>query len=278
MNFHCPGLIIFNDKLTAMYNLVKPGRIFFAIGIIALGILSIVAGDFITGRPPGWPAAIPGKLIWAIISGTVFVIAGIAIILHKKAGPASLVIGLIIFIYSFLFRHLPAMFTNDWEGILWSLNAYKTLALSGGAFIVAASFFKKEGSPINRFISNEKLVFTGIIFLSFFLIIAGCSHFKFAQFVIDFIPAYIPFHAFWTYFCAIALLAGGVGILIKQTRKLAATLSGLMIFGWFILLHIPRFINAPGDPSDRMGLCESLAISGILFVLAGMSSKENTRQ
>jgi hypothetical protein len=43
-----------------------------------------------------------------------------------------------------------------------------------------------------------------------------------------------------------------------------------MIFGWFVLLHIPRFLANVNDASDRLGLCESFTFAGILFVLAGM--------
>jgi hypothetical protein len=62
------------------------------------------------------------------------------------------------------------------------------------------------------------------------------------------------------------------GLLIPQTRRLAALLSGIMIAGWFLLLHIPRFIANIHDVSDRMGLCESFTFIGIFFVLAGMLS------
>jgi len=110
--------------------------------------------------------------------------------------------------------------------------------------------------------------------LHFFFIISGFAHFKFHDFIIkDFIPAYIPFHAFWTYFCGIALIAGGVGLLIKQTRRWAAALTGLMILLWFFLLHIPRASYAPHDYGEWMGVCESFTFSGILFTLAGLSSK-----
>ncbi|HMH20170.1 MAG TPA: hypothetical protein VK563_00270 [Puia sp.] len=260
-----------------MNNFLRYGRLFFALGIIALGVVCLIVGDFIVGRPPEWPAQVAGKLAWAYIAGTLFIILGLAIILRKMAGAAALTIGAIILIYSFLFRYLPNMIGQSFEAILWTLNGYKTLALAGGAFIVAASFFgennrgisfRQPGSPLA---ANKGLVMTGIIFLSLFLIMCGCSHFKYAEFVFGLIPAYIPFHVFWTYFTAVALLAAGIGLLLPRTRKLAAALSGVMVFAWFILLHIPRFVTTPNDPSDRMGLFESLAISGILLVLAGIT-------
>ena len=103
-------------------------------------------------------------------------------------------------------------------------------------------------------------------------IAGGYAHFKFASFVIDYIPAYIPFHVFWTYFCGICLFAGGIGLLIPPLSKWAALFSGIMLSGWFVLLHIPRFIANMNDASDRMGLFESFTLAGIFFTLAGVLS------
>jgi len=50
-------------------------------------------------------------------------------------------------------------------------------------------------------------------------------------------------------------------------------LSGIMLMGWFVLLHIPRFIANTNDVSDRMGLCESFSFAGIFFVLAGILAR-----
>jgi hypothetical protein len=51
------------------------------------------------------------------------------------------------------------------------------------------------------------------------------------------------------------------------SEKIAALLVGMMIAGWFLLLHIPRFFANVKDPSDQMGLCEIICFCGIMFVL-----------
>lgn len=253
-----------------MDKLIKPGRIIFATGIIGLGILSFISKDFIVGRPPAWTAGLAVNPVLAYISGAILIIASIAIIITKKSGLAALLIAVLIFLLSIL-RHIPH-FMNDWP------NAYKSMALFGGALIIAASFFREDSNTItgSRFDGSlqKNLAVTGSILLAAFFIACGYAHFKFAQFVKDFIPAYIPFHSFWTYFCGICLFAGGAGLIIPRTRRWAALLSGIMVAGWFILLHIPRFIANTHDVSDRMGLCESFTFIGIFLVLAGMLSGE----
>jgi uncharacterized membrane protein len=252
-----------------MKKLIRPGQIIFATGIIGLGVLQFFAKDFIVGRPPvvQWASNIPGKEAWAYVSGIVLVIGGLSVIFQNRyTSSISFFTGFFIFIFSFLCRHLPNLFTsNTAQDAIWQINAYKTLALCGGAFIVAASFDKR---------SLQMQVTLSCVLLALFFIISGFAHFKFDDFIIySFIPAYIPFHPFWTYVCGIALIAGGVGLLIKQTRKWAAALTGFMILLWFFLLHIPRASHAPHDHSEWMGVCESFSFSGILFTLAGLSSK-----
>ena len=255
-----------------MNKLLQPGRIMFAIGIIGLGVLCIISKDFIVGRPPAWPAGWNVNPILAYVSGTALILAAIAIIINKKAGPAALLIAALIFFLSVL-RHIPH-FMNDWG------NGYKSLALFGGALILAVV---RPNAALVRLETNQGsvktnlgkiIVLTGCILLAAFFIASGYAHFKFAGFVKLFIPSYIPFHGFWTYFCAICLFAGAAGLLIPQTRKWAALFSGFMVLGWFLLLHIPRFIANTNDPSDRMGLCESFTFAGIFFALAGMLSEK----
>ncbi|HMH34177.1 MAG TPA: hypothetical protein VK543_14165 [Puia sp.] len=248
-----------------MEKLKNAGRIIFAIGLIGLGVVCFIAKDFIVGRPPAWPAAMNVNPALAYISGTALIIAALAILFKIKGRIAALFIGALIFFLSLL-RHIPH-FMNDWA------NAYKTMALFGGALIVASSFLHEEASAVSaqKERSAQSLTVLGSLLLAVFFIACGYAHFKFADFVNTLIPNYIPFHSFWTYFCGICLFAGGLGLLIPQTRQWAALLSGIMVIGWFLLLHVPRFAANTSDPSDRMGFFESFSFAGIFFVLAGLS-------
>lgn len=242
-----------------MNRLVQNGRIMFSAGIIGLAILCIIFKDFIVGRPPAWPAGFDVNPALAYISATLLIIAAIAIIGKQKALPASLTIAALVLLLSVL-RHLPH-FMDDWG------NSFKSMGIFGGALIVGSTFIKQDSDK-----AKKNLVSIGTILLAAFFISMGYAHFKFADFVMAFIPGYIPLHWFWAYLCGVCLFAGGIGILIPATRKWAALLSGIMLLGWFLLLHIPRFLANTNDASDRMGLFESFAFSGIFFVLAGIFS------
>lgn len=259
-----------------MNKLLQPGRIIFCLGIIALGILSVVLQDFIVARPPEWSADMGGKLVWAYLASTVVIVSALAILIRKQGVAAAFAIGIVIFL-SFLIRHFPALLGGTGEAALWSLNAYKTLALAGGAFVVAISYIEQDGLR-PKFKYAPPLLWVSVIFLSLFLIMCGFAHFKFSDFVIGYIPEYIPLRPFWAYFCGGCLIAGGVGILIQRVRQLAAQLSGFMILGWFLLLHIPKVIAVPNDVGERMGLFESFTFVGIFFVLSYVFQKGDQRK
>jgi uncharacterized membrane protein len=250
-----------------MEKLVKPGRIIFAVGMIILAIICYLSKDFIVGRPPAWPSSFTINPALAYISGTAILAASIAILFRKNGGFAAMGIALLIFVLSVL-RHLPH-FMNDWA------NAYKSLALFGGSLIIAVSFQDEmEGKVAGPFISKsirDGFVQVGSILIGIFFLACGYAHFKFAEFVNTLIPGFIPFHSFWTYFCGVCLFAGGLGLIFPQTRSRAALLSAIMVGGWFILLHVPRFIANSSDPSDRMGLGESFTFVGIFLVLSSVA-------
>ena len=230
--------------------LIAPlATIFYAIAMIAFGIQHLFYGEFVTRVVPKLPAWIPSHSLWAYVTGVLLIVAGLAILFRKYARAAALLLGS-LFLLSFFVFYLPMLRTSPPLGGLWT-NAGKALALSGGAFLISG-----------------RLIPLGRIFLSAFFILAGVQHFLFVSFVANLVPRWIPGHVFWTYFAGVALIAGGVGILVPRTRRLAALLSGLMVLLWVVLLHIPRALAAPRDSNETTAVFEALAVSGIAFLVA----------
>lgn len=117
---------------------INAGRVMFALGLIGLAAIGFLMNDFIVGRPPAWPVGFGGKKILSVVLNILLVTGSVAIIFQRQGSFAALLIAAIIFTFSFLIRFIPAMLKAEPENILWSINAYKTLALIGGSLIVAA--------------------------------------------------------------------------------------------------------------------------------------------
>lgn len=253
-----------------MNKLAPLGQLFFAIAMVVFGVQHFVYLDFVTQVFPKLQPWVPGRPFLACVFGAFLVAAGVAIILGKAARLAALLLGAVILI-SFALLHLPLAIATPHNGGLWTF-AGKALALSGGSFLVAGSLPANLKLPANWLATVvrvlEKLIPWGKCFLAAFLILGGIQHFLYPKFVATLVPAWIPGHVFWTYFAGVALIAGGLGIILPMTRRLAASLTAIMIFLWVVLLHIPRALADLHNSNETTAVFEALAMTGAAILVA----------
>lgn len=240
------------------------GKAVYITGMLVLAVVGILAGDFIYGRPPAWQFS--GNVLLSILFNGLMIICCIGDYISSKSKMYAIGIVTLLFMINFCLRSFPDILHEGKEGIL-THNGYKVLILMAGAICTAFNeFFSK-----NR---NRSLMLCASMYSIFFLL-AGRNHFKYDQFVFGFIPDYIPFHAFWTYFTGLALIAGGVGLFFNSIRSKAALLSVLMMSVFFVFLHLYRFITHNADLNERMGLDESLAFAGGLLMIYALQQEIN---
>ncbi len=257
-----------------MENLFNMGRIFYAIAIGEIGVQAIYYHDFpyILPLPAHlWPV---GRVVLAVIFGIMFLLAGGCIFFEKRTRQVSAVFGTVL-LAIFCFYYIPYEFLtspnflhlDEWE------NAEKELALAGGAFVIAGCFSERNKKHHARFLGKQ--IAFGAILFAITMISFGILHFMEAEGASTLVPSWIPNHLFWIYACGVALIGSGISIIFKIKTGLIASLLGAMIFTWFILLHIPRIIDAAD--ADLGGELTSaflaLAYSGIAFVIAGTAVK-----
>jgi uncharacterized membrane protein len=108
----------------------------------------------------------------------------------------------------------------------------------------------------------DKITKLGRYFLAVPMLVFGVQHFLYAEFIVHLVPTWMPARLFWTYFAGVALFASGLGITINVLPRLAATLLGLMISIWVVVLHIPRVFQFPGDS-------EFINVFDAIFMLSG---------
>jgi uncharacterized membrane protein len=226
-------------KESVMNKLAELGRFFLAVAMMAFGAQHFIYLDFVTRVFPKLPGWIPAHTFLACVFGAFLLASGAAIMIEKAARLTALLLGAVI-LSSFVLLYLPVLITTPPNGGLWT-SAGKALALSGGSFLVAGSLPVKLDSPANALAGALKalarFIPLGPFFLAAFLVLCGIEHFIYVEFVKSLVPSWIPGDVFWTYFTGAALIAGGVGIIVPLTSRLAGALSGLMIFLWVFLVH-----------------------------------------
>jgi uncharacterized membrane protein len=236
------------------------GHRLFAVSFIAFGLLQFLYGDFVAGRPPAWPAEVYGGWIWAYASGVCFVVAGAAIVVDRYRVPAALSIAALVIAWA-VTRNLPIALADPSFGSAWT-RLGKAVALGGGALAIAAS--ARQGDRM------AALLIVGRVALGAFLIASGVQHFLFPDAVTTLIPAWIPGAPVWTYVAGVSLIAGGSGLMVAQTTRIAGIGVGVMLFTWVCILHVPRALTAQpaNQRNEWTAVFEALAFAGIAFMLA----------
>ena len=238
------------------------GRRMFAVAFIAFGLLQFLNANFVPGRPPAWPAHVYGGWIWAYVTGAWFVVAGAAILVERRLPPAAFSIAVLVFAWA-VTRNLPIALADANFGSAWT-RLGKAIALSGGALAIAASARQATHS-------NTTFTIAGRFALGAFLIASGVQHFLFTDAVITLIPSWIPGARLWAYFAGIA---GGAGLIVPLTARIAGLSVALMLFAWVWILHVPRALMAQpaNQRNEWTAVFEALAFAAIALVLAKRSS------
>ena len=242
------------------------GRIFYGLGITGLGVLHFLYPGFRPVILPIPPEATAHLSILVYLTGTFLVVAGLAITFDKWTKKISLLLAVVLLLL-FVFGHLPNRLTNMINVLGAWTDALKLLSLSGGAFIVVATYDDILDSKF--FYTLDRISFLGKYFFGIMLVLFGIDHFLYFDFVKTLVPLWIPGNVFWTYVGGIALIGSGLAIIINYKIKTVAFLLGAMLFLWLILLHIPRAVimDTSKDPNEIVSVFECLAFSGMAFLL-----------
>ena len=120
---------------------------------------------------------------------------------------------------------------------------------------------------MNKIINLGKWFFI-LPFLAF-----GFLHFGPLEFSLPYVPAWLPFPAFWVYFVGVCFILFVISVLLKKYDKLAAVLLALCLFLFVVLIHIPSAIG--GDFKSIIGSIRDMTMCGAALMYAGAFAKDN---
>lgn len=123
-----------------------------------------------------------------------------------------------------------------WRYLLWP-------QLAGAVFLFVGLVAIRRRLSFNL----EDISVLARVFVPVPLAVFGAEHFVSANAMKNMVPNWIPGHLFWIYFVGCALFAAAISILTMKYVRLSASLLGLMLFLFVVLLHVPNVITHPGD-------------------------------
>jgi uncharacterized membrane protein len=103
------------------------------------------------------------------------------------------------------------------------------------------------------------------------LAVFGALHLFGPKFVMNLVPAYMPFRMFWVYGVGLALLAAALSIATGKAVRWSGILLGLMMFGFVAMIHFPGALRHP--EMRRLWVINSreLSFGGAGWILAGVA-------
>jgi uncharacterized membrane protein YphA (DoxX/SURF4 family) len=231
----------------------------YGLGVMALGILCLVWGDFVLGQPV--PKDFPARTALAYAAGVFMLVAGAAIEWRRTVAWGAVALtayyALIVVVLMdgrLLLRHYAEFGTYS--------GGAEQLAIAAGGLIVYAASASIDAARAARLTRVGQLVF-GVCALLF-----GGAHFFYLDITISFVPQWLgSTREFWAYATGVAHIAAGVAILTGVQARLAAILLTVMYASFTPLVHVPRLLAYPSHFNWSENAL-NLALIGVAWVVA----------
>ena len=215
----------------------QPALTLFAVGMIGLGVLGLIYGDFALVWQPV-AAWVPGRMALAYLAAVVMLAGGFGLLFTATMRWAVR----LLFVYCIVWALLkvPALIVAPQIEGVW-LGFGELAVLLAGAW----TMFALLGGVDWRFVTGEDGVRAARYFFAVFLIPIGLSHIMYVKQTITLVPAWLPSPVFWAYLTGAGQMACGLGVLFGVLPKLAATCEAGMISVFGLLVWLPRVVAAP---------------------------------
>ncbi len=124
----------------------------------------------------------------------------------------------------------------------------------------------------------DKLLLFGPLFYAAPLAAFGTEHFTLTNDIASIVPAWIPWHHFWTILVGACFIAAPLSLVTRIQTRFTASMLALTFFLFVVLMDAPAWAQ---DPRDRFALAimlRELSFSGgALALVASLADQERER-
>ena len=117
--------------------------------------------------------------------------------------------------------------------------------------------------------SQDKIMALSNLCVAIPLSVFGALHLFGSRFVIDIVPAYMPWRLFWVYSVGCALIAASLSIATKIGVRWSGLLFGIMMFLFVAMIHLPGALRHPHDRFIWTIVFREMSFGGAGWILAG---------
>jgi uncharacterized membrane protein YphA (DoxX/SURF4 family) len=232
----------------------------YGLGVMALGAIGLLWGDFIAGQPV--PKDFPSRTMLAYAAGAFMLLAGATIEWRRTLPWAAAA-----FTAYYALIVVPLMDGRVLLANYAQYVAYENIAIqaaiAAGGLIVYATSAKTDADLAARLVRIGQLSF-GVCALVF-----GGAHFVYLNLTAPLVPKWLPpTQEFWAYATGIGHIAAGVAILTGVLSRFAAILLTAMYASFLPLVFGPTLLADPSNHFRWSECASTLALLGAAWVVA----------
>ncbi len=248
------GVFLVRDRFAAAAGVNK----ILVLGPVAEAVaLAIFAAEhFLDARDlstivPRW---LPGAMFWTYFMGAALLAAAISLIAWRYVRWSAPLLAL-FFLIIVATVDLPNLREHMHERFFWILTMRES-AFAAGATVLAGSLWSGRRS------AGAALETVGRLIVACTLVFYAIEHFLFPRFVPGvplqkLTPAWVPAPVLLAYVVGTILLAAGVGLMFRRTRRAAAASAGTVLVLLTIFFYVPILLMEIQTP---------LAVEGVNYV------------
>lgn len=147
-----------------------------------------------------------------------------------------------------------------------SRTVVSTCSAGIALFLIGVWAAKDE---INRARGLDKIGALSNLCFAIPLAVFGAEHLSGAQFIMNLVPAYMPWRLFWAYFVGCALIAASLSIATRIAVRWSGLLFGIMMFLFVAMIHLPGALASRHDRIIWTIVFREMSFGGAGWVLAG---------
>ncbi len=232
----------------------------YGLGIVALGLVGLVWGDFISGQPvPKW---IPERTALAYAAAAFMFVAGAAIEWRRTTAWAAAALAAYYALVVTLLMNGRVIFANYAVYGAYS-GAAEPVAIAAGTLIVYAASANIDAAMAARLTRLGTIAF-GICALLF-----GAAHFVYMNYTAPLVPKWLPpSQEFWGYATGVFHIAGGIAILTGVRARLAAILLAVMYASFIPLVFVPVLMAETSSAFRWTEGATTIALAGVAWIVA----------
>jgi uncharacterized membrane protein len=232
------------------------GPVFEAVALAIFAAEHFLAARDMMGIVPRW---LPGPLFWTYFVGAALLAAAVSFIAWRHVRWSASLLAL-LFLIIVVTIDLPNLPKGAHERLFWTLTVRET-AFAGGAMVLAGSLWPR-GRAAGTTLVGDRLMMVGRVIVACVFVFYAIQHFLFPRFVpgvplAKMTPAWMPAPTLISYIAGATLLAAGVGLMIRRTRRIAAASAGTMLLLLTIFFYVPILATEIHSP---------LAVEGVNYV------------